>query len=223
MLENLIVPVLNRYDLLQRMLSSLDYPIRHLLIIDNGSSYVESAIELDIPDVVEHTTYLPMPANLGVSASWNLGIKSFPHDNHWFFASNDMWFAPGGLQRLSESRSQGLVLSDMFPHWYTFCLGYEAVATCGLFDEGFFPAYFEDNDMALRLKKAGIEIRKVHIPSDHDNSSTINSDHRLQAYNNETFRNNQTYFQEKVARGDSGPGTWSVVRRRENSWDLPLN
>jgi len=36
MIPNLIVPVLNRYDLLERFLQSLDYPIRDVLIIDNG-------------------------------------------------------------------------------------------------------------------------------------------------------------------------------------------
>jgi hypothetical protein len=51
-LENLIVPVLNRYDLLQRMLTSLDYPIGHLLIVDNGASTVEHPFELDVPDCV---------------------------------------------------------------------------------------------------------------------------------------------------------------------------
>jgi len=35
-------------------------------------------------------TWLHMPSNLGVADSWNLGIKSFPHDDRWFFASNDM-------------------------------------------------------------------------------------------------------------------------------------
>jgi hypothetical protein len=73
-IENLIVPVLNRYDLLQRMLTSLDYPIGHLLIVDNGASAVEHSFELDVPDCVEHTTYLPMPANLGggrVMESWH--------------------------------------------------------------------------------------------------------------------------------------------------------
>lgn len=219
MLDNLIVPVLNRYDLLQRMLSSLDYPIRHLLIIDNGSSQVETSLELDVPDVVEHTTYLPMPSNLGVSGSWNLGIKSFPHDNHWFFASNDMWFSPGGLQKLSESRSQGLVLSNMFPYWQTFTLGYEAVAVCGLFDEAFFPAYFEDNDMLRRIERAGLPIDKVDIPSGHDNSSTINSDQKLLARNSQTFKSNETYFQNKKATDNFGEGAWSIVRRRDNSWD----
>jgi hypothetical protein len=36
MLPNLIVPVLNRYDLLRRMFQSINYPIRDLLIVDNG-------------------------------------------------------------------------------------------------------------------------------------------------------------------------------------------
>jgi len=41
MIPNLIIPVLNRYDLLDRMLASIDYPVAHLLIIDNGASQVE--------------------------------------------------------------------------------------------------------------------------------------------------------------------------------------
>lgn len=52
MLENLIVPVLNRYDLLERMIASIDYPIKHLLIIDNGASAVLEDIDVDVPDVV---------------------------------------------------------------------------------------------------------------------------------------------------------------------------
>ena len=32
----LIVPVLNRYDLLNRMIASIDHPIEMLLVIDNG-------------------------------------------------------------------------------------------------------------------------------------------------------------------------------------------
>lgn len=115
MLENLTVPVLNRYDLLARMIGSIDFPIRHLLVIDNGASSVMEDIEIDVPDVVEHTTYLPMPANLGVAASWNLGIKSFPYDDRWFFASNDVVFRPNALERLCEARTDEITLSGCFP------------------------------------------------------------------------------------------------------------
>jgi hypothetical protein len=46
MIPNLIIPVLNRYDLLERMLQSIDYPIAHLLIIDNGAAKVEEDLEV---------------------------------------------------------------------------------------------------------------------------------------------------------------------------------
>ena len=220
MLENLIVPVLNRYDLLDRMVSSIDYPVKHLLIIDNGASDVLEDMAIEVPDCVEHTTYLPMPANLGVAASWNLGIKSFPYDERWFIASNDVRFEPGALQRLSEARSDEITLSAMFPHWQAFALGYEAVKRVGLFDEGFFPAYFEDNDYQRRAQEFGVKVVHIDVQMIHDNSSTLLSDPHFVSRNSNTFSNNQTHFTEKVAREDFGAGSWSVERRRLNGWEV---
>jgi GT2 family glycosyltransferase len=219
MLPNLIVPVLNRYDLLQRMLSSIDYPVRHLLVIDNGASMVLEDMEVDVPDCVEFTTYLPMPANLGVAASWNLGIKSFPYDDRWFFASNDVVFKPGALERLCEARTDEITLSKMFPHWHAFSVGYEAVRRLGLFDEAFFPAYFEDNDYNTRANRFGVSVRKLDIPADHDNSSTLKSDPVFQALNGDTFARNQAYYQAKIKHQNFGPGGWDVERRRLNGWE----
>lgn len=219
MLPNLTVPVLNRYDLLQRMLSSIDYPVKHLLVIDNGASMVLENMEVDVPDCVEFTTYLPMPANLGVAASWNLGIKSFPYDNRWFFASNDVRFNPGALERLCEARTDEITLSKMFPHWHAFSVGYEAVRRLGLFDESFFPAYFEDNDYNTRANRFGVPIRKLDIPADHDNSSTLKSDPVFQALNGDTFARNQAYYQAKIKHQNFGPGGWDVERRRLNGWE----
>jgi GT2 family glycosyltransferase len=220
MLENLIVPVLNRYDLLNRMVSSIDFPVKHLLIIDNGASTVMEDVGIDVPACVEHTTYLPMPANLGVAASWNLGVMSFPYADRWFFASNDVQFHPGGLQALSEARTDEITLSSMFPHWQAFCLGYEAVRRVGLFDTSFFPAYCEDDDMTRRADHAGVKIVHVDVPMVHDNSSTINSDRRLLEKNATTFASNISRFEEKVARDDYGPGSWDVERRRVNGWEV---
>jgi GT2 family glycosyltransferase len=219
MLENLIVPVLNRYDLLQRMLDSVDVPVKHLLIIDNGASGVENDIELNVPECVEHTTYLPMPANLGVAASWNLGVKSFPYDDRWFIVSNDVRFEPGALERLSEARVDAITLSSMFPHWQVFCLGYEAVRRVGLADEAFFPAYFEDSDLTRRAQYFGVEIVKIDVPMTHDNSSTLNSDPHFVGRNSNTFSNNQEHHSNKVANNDFTAGGWDVQRRRQNGWE----
>jgi GT2 family glycosyltransferase len=220
MLENLIVPVLNRYDLLDRMVSSIDHPVGHLLIIDNGASNVLEDMGIDVPACVEHTTYLPMPANLGVAASWNLGIKSFPYADRWFITSNDVRFEPGALQRLSEARSDEITLSAMLPHWQAFALGYEAVKRVGgLFDESFFPAFCEDNDYQRRAEHAGVKVVHIDVPMIHDNSSTINSDPVLLQKNARTFPTNAAYFHDKVAREDYSPGSWSVERRRLNGWE----
>jgi GT2 family glycosyltransferase len=220
MLENLIVPVLNRYDLLDRMVSSIDYPVAHLLIIDNGASTVIEDVGIDVPACVEHTTYLPMPANLGVSGSWNLGIKSFPYSDRWFFTSNDVQFQPGALEKLSEARRDEITLSKMFPLWQTFALGYEAVRRVGLFDERYFPAFCEDNDYTWRAEQAGVTIRSLHVPMVHDNSSTINSDRNLLEKNARTFPMNAELFHEKVAREDYSAGFWDVYRRRMNGWEV---
>jgi GT2 family glycosyltransferase len=217
-LPNLTVPVLNRYDLLQRMLDSIDYPIRDLLIIDNGPG-VDA---LHFPDYVLRSHYLQTPANLGVAGSWNLGIKSFPHDDAFFFASNDVVFEPGALERLQDARSDEITLSEDFPHWQVFSFGYEAVRRLGLFDEcGFFPAYFEDNDMTRRAEHHGVNIRRIPIPTRHDNSSTLQSDEMFRQRNSQTFVSNQDYFDSKMAAQDFTPGVYQIERRRQNAWDLP--
>ena len=217
MLPNLIVPVLNRYDLLRRMFQSIDYPVRDLIIIDNGGEFYDVLHS----EFVENTHVLNLPSNLGVAASWNLGIKLLPHDNRWFFASNDMFYLPGALQSLSEARRDEITLSDMFPFWHTFCVGEEVVRRVGLFDEALYPAYFEDNDYQRRADHAGVSIRLVSIPAHHENSSTIRSSNELNEKNTQSFRLNSVYYNDKMARQDYGQGTWSLERRRRNGWDTP--
>lgn len=215
MIPNLVVPVLNRYDLLQRMLDSIDFPIRDLLIIDNGGGLDTVAF----PKPVLNSHVLSMPSNLGVAGSWNLGIKLFPHDSVWTFASNDCWFGPGALERLSQARRDEITLSEVFPFWQAFAIGDEALRRLDLFDEAIYPAFMEDVDMMRRAKHHEVPIRKVPFEVHHDNSSTIQSDPTLLRLNNGTHESNRVYYQGKVAREDFGPGGWSLERRRANAWD----
>jgi GT2 family glycosyltransferase len=217
MLPNLIVPVLNRYDLLRRMFKSIDYPVRDLLIIDNGGKFYDVLLS----KFVQNVHVLNMPSNLGVSGSWNLGIKLFPHDDRWFFASNDMVYGPGALESLSAARRDEITLSDMFPYWHTFCVGEEVVKRVGLFDEALYPAYFEDNDYQRRAVHQNVHIRSLSIPTRHENSSTIRSSPELNSKNNESFRSNSIYYNNKMAEENYGQGAWSLTRRRANAWDAP--
>lgn len=215
MIPVMIVPVLNRYDLLQSMLNTIDYPVRDLLIIDNGGELEK----LKFPDFVLNSHVLPLPSNLGVAGSWNLGCKLFPNAHKWVFASNDVTFRAGALERLCDASRDEIALSGVFPWWHTFSVGDGALRRLGLFDEGIYPAYFEDNDFQRRADHFGVPVREVDVIIDHANSSTIKSDPRLEAKNGATFASNREYFEGKVARGDFGEGRWDLDRRRDNSWD----
>lgn len=194
-LPNLTVPVLNRYDLLQEMLDSIDYPIRHLLIIDNGQNYRGTP---KVPDMVEKVTWLDMPSNFGVAASWNLGIKSFRHDPVWFFASNDMRFEPGSLKVLHECATEGTVtLANHFPYFHTFAVGEDVVRRVGLFDENIYPAFEEDVEFLGRVKMAGITVAYAPVKTVHANSSTINSELKYRDANVATHPMNSEYRQKK--------------------------
>jgi GT2 family glycosyltransferase len=214
MIANLTVPVLNRYDLLERMLASIDYPVKHLLVIDNGGG-IES---LDQPDAVEKLTVWNMPANFGVAASWNLGIKAFRNDDVFFFASNDMRFQPGGLKALGRAERDAVTLSHQMPYFHTFAVGVDVVARVGLFDESFFPAYCEDIDFLWRCEREGITVNRAVIPTSHDNSSTIGSDLNYQSANTVTYPQNAELLKWKRNNMKAEALPFNVMRWRRQDW-----
>ena len=212
MIPNLIVPVLNRYDLLQRMLDSVDVPVDHLLIIDNGAG-----ADLSFSDKFANVTVLAMPANQGVAGSWNLGIKCFPYAQRWFIVSNDVVFEPGALEMLAQARRDEITLTGDAPHWQAFALGDEAVNDIGLFDESLFPAYFEDNDYMRRADFVGVNIRRLDLKLRHDNSSTIKAGYMEK--NAQTYFKNEKHYQSKIDSNDYTAGGWSLEIRRANGWE----
>jgi len=217
MLPNLIVPVLNRYDLLQELLNSVDEPIDDLLIIDNGGE----ADSLFFPELAKNVHFIQLPSNLGVAGSWNLGIKLLPHHTRWFFASNDMTFKPGAMRKFSEAMRDELTLTHTYPYWQCFALGDTVVEEIGLFDEALYPAYFEDTDYRRRVEEAGYNVRVLPIETNHANSSTIRSDAFYNSRNDLTFAYNRHYYEQKVRSQDFSSGGWKLHRRREASWDKP--
>lgn len=217
MLPNLIVPTLVRVDLLQRLMDSLDYPIAHLLIIDNGVGDRGESPVLNIPEVVDEVTYLPMPANLGVAGSWNLGIKSFPFADRWFICSDDVEFGAGGMEVWDEnSRTDALTISTEWPNFQFFTVGEEVVERVGLFEEGYFPANFEDDDYLWRCNEAGVLVQSVEVPHSHVKQGTVFHGN-LRNENARTYPLNEQLFERKK-QGD--PGGWSLRTRRVNDWAL---
>lgn len=196
------------------MLDTIDVKIQHLVLIDNG----DNLDKIRFPKLVKHVHYIPLPANLGVAGSWNLGIKVTPHHDRWFIASNDIMLAPGDLAMLADAKTNELTLTESFPGFQIFAVGEDVIREVGLFDENFHPAYFEDDDFKRRVKAKGFNIVTMPLGVKHDNSSTLRANSKFQKQNSRTFEDNELHFRRKVAGNDFTPGHWSLHRRRRNEW-----
>jgi len=213
----LIIPVLNRFDLLEESIKSINYPIDNLLIIDNSNSY-------KIPHGLHEgrVQVLNMPANMGVAGSWNLGIKCFPHAPYWVIGSNDTTWLPGGLEMLHQlSHPDKLVMSNVA--WNAFSLGSGIVKKIGLFDENYYPAYSEDTDYMerLRISKLMDNIVWSTAPTHHPHpSQTAHSNEYFWERNIFTNEKNAEYRSKKTT--DSNPHLncqqYDLQRRIDHEW-----
>lgn len=190
MIPWLVVPTLTRHDLLQLMLESVDVPVEHLVVIDNGGT-----LEGAGTDLAADFRVLRMPTNLGVAASWNLACRLAYRAPWVLIASDDVTWPPGALGGFAAAAGEDrVVLSGTWPHWCAFALGMGVVHRVGLFDEGYFPAYFEDTDYRRRLDRAGVEV--VMGPEvGHRNSSTLRGGD-FAAANDRSYAANSALFDE---------------------------
>jgi len=213
MIPCMIVPILRGPEILSRMLATIDYPVKKLIIIDNGDCLITNT---GWPvEHVQSTKVIKMPANLGVAGSWNLGIKAAPFAPWWLITNFDVEWPEGSLRAFAEQATGEDVLLAQSPQPYcAFSVGEDVVQRVGLFDEGFHPAYFEDTDYELRCAVEGVKVRRSTIPIIHHNSSTLGYFGEI---NNRTYASNAEYMNGK--RSQPGPGGWSLDRRRANSWD----
>ena len=216
MIPALIVPVLNGHNLLDQMLSSIDYPIENVIVVDNGkNAYWEYSFK---NSHIQNLHHLQMPTNLGVSTSWNLGIKSLPFVNYWLIVNHDIEFMPNSLKSFDEnSNEETLLLSNGLPKWCAFSIGARVIETVGLFDESIYPAYYEDTEYEWRCNKKDIFATLSNIQVKHSNSSSIKNGYEQK--NAKTFQTNMIYFERKKGMNDLSQGNWSLKIRRENAWD----
>lgn len=215
-----MIPVLgfltySRFDLADRLLASIDYPVEHLVIVDNSGKREYQPVK---PDLVKNLWFIALPHGLGYGGGLNLIVKVTPFAPYWVLVNDDSVFAPGALQKISEQvDTDAINFLSIMPKWSGFVLGEGAVLKAGLFDERFHPIYFEDNDYERRLQFAGVPAKFIYAILHHDNSSTLNSGFHSQ--NDRTFKANHELYERKVAEKDMTQGDWSLEIRRVNAWD----
>ena len=197
------------------MIDSIDYPVEHLVIIDNSG---KKEFAPKVNEFVKNLWVMPMPFGVGPATAMNIVIKSTPHASYWIFASEDTWCEPGSLEKIhAEVDTNALNFVDTAPDWCFIALGEGAVLKAGLCSELFYPYYFEDWDYERRLDAHGVPKKRIHAKVHHNNSSTIASGY--QGKNAITFPINQQLYQKRLNEGNMGEGEWSLAIRRQNSWD----
>ena len=215
-----MIPVLgfltySRFDLADRLLASIDYPVEHLVIVDNSGRREYNPVK---PDLVKNLWFIQLPHGLGYSGGLNLIVKTTPFAPYWLLVNDDTVFQSGALKKIADQvDTEAINFLSIMPKWSGFVLGEGAVLKAGLFDERFHPIYFEDNDYERRLMQAGVQAKFINAEIRHDNSSTLNSGFHSQ--NDKTFQANQRLFQSKVAAEDFTAGEWDLGIRRVNAWE----
>jgi hypothetical protein len=216
-----VIPVLgfatlSRFDLAQRLIDSIDYPVEKLVIIDNsGKREFQPKVDSSL---IKETWLIQVPHGLGANGAWNLIIKSTPFAPYWVIPNDDSWFEPGALETIaSEVDTEAFNFVDIIPKWSCVIPSEGSVRLAGLWDEAFHPIYFDDDDYQWRMTELGVKFNHIPAKVHHDNSSTLHDGH--QERNNETFIRNRSLSINKQTAKDLGVRGWSLNIRRENRWD----
>ena len=219
MVPVIIIPVLNRYDLLERCLQSIDTEVEHLIIIDNGGQTTLHEYPWVIDRrLVSNYHVWSMPTNLGVAPSWNLGIKATPHARGWIMLNSDAYFKPGQLQHFYDGCNDDTVVRTKL-NWSCVWIGQDVVSKIGLFSECYVPAYFEDNDYEQRAKAFNISVVVSDVEVEHDNSSTLKANPAFGEKNKVSFADNNNLHDMRWRSGIPDAGVWDLSRRRTLGWD----
>jgi hypothetical protein len=196
----LILPCLNRFDMLTETLETVDTPIVPF-IIDNWRG------------------------NRGVSGAWNLGMQRVLDAGYRYaiISNDDLKFSPGSLRAIYETlketgaatvspnqqreirlfnkidsryENQGIRAGADF---FCFAVDIEQLTqTAGWFDQNFFPAYFEDNDMHYRMNLSGLT-GLIHTDYQvfHEVSMTQRFDSKNPVTTGEQFEAHSAYYDKK--------------------------
>lgn len=206
---------LTKFDLADRLIASINYPVEHLVVVNNSGKQTWQPMK---PDSVQNLWHIEVPFGLGLVGAWNLIIKSTPYAPYWVLVNDDAWFDEYALETIErevDTEALNFVNIEQTP-WAAPVIGQGCVQKAGLYDEAFYPIYFDDNDYERRIREAGVPIKQLSARIYHQPMSTRQDFHH---FNNITWAANERRHNEKIANNDFSVHGWSLDVRRANRWD----
>lgn len=177
-----VIPVVNCWEHTKKCIESLQCKEKmKIILVDNGSNDATIDEARKIDDLI----YISNSENRGVSHAWNQGIAAAKEDKNCgyiYIVNNDNVFRKDSIDNLITyadqvdlGHSNYVLISSMtfvgdpaefngVPVTFTeaeggcysaFMIAPKTTDKVGWFDEGFYPAYFEDNDYDRRIKALG--------------------------------------------------------------------
>jgi len=202
MIPCIAMPILNRRDLGERMIRSIDFPVAHLLIIDNGNVFSDADTS-NLPRAEGLIHHAQMHQNLGCAGSWNYAMhRAFEELNleSVLIVGNDVTWVPGDLARIWQTyldfpEADFIFGNHSFGNFMVKRSGFEKVRW---FWEEMYPAYWEDGDYWTRIMRSGAKaIHAAGLRATHDGSATIKSDTAIARLSNGRFQHNARLYAEK--------------------------
>jgi hypothetical protein len=175
-LVNVCVPVLRRYDLLHKMLKTLEKSTllpECVYIIDNGRKAEALATAVDGINL-KISTLVPEQKPMGVAEAWNWFVNNVEEER--VITNDDVLFAPESLQAMVDTPGDFVSsLAEEHNAFSCFLLRDSCIEAVGLFDETISPGYgyFEDCDYGERMLMADVELNGVRCGVRHLKSQTL--------------------------------------------------
>jgi GT2 family glycosyltransferase len=168
------IPTYNRWDLLEETLGKyiIDFPYVDIHVYDNGNQNIPNSI--NGRKIYVHSC----GKNIGVAASWNYLIdRIFEKSDFALILNDDVYLGKQEAHiRLLLEQKFDFAVTPL--DWCAYIIPKKTYVKVGKFDENFYPAYCEDCDYHLRMKKKGLALFKTPflIPKVYRASMTMEKD-----------------------------------------------
>lgn len=221
-----LIPVTNQPDLVKEKIELVEDKSKLILINNFDNEEVASLCNEAENNGAEVHNY---PEQLGVAASWNIGLKKLEQDCDLIvILSTSICFDKpfesllDEISKYEKRKPAGMYYCNSDLHFHCFVITRQGLEVNGYFDENFWPIYLEDRDYRYRAglnKLVIVSLNETGIAHSHGGSLAIKKDSRLM--NHQLANSNRTYPYYKAKWG--GMTGQEVFTRPFNNITLDVN